>query len=83
MNGEFSFLNDTIVRPYSFQGDVTTLFKKYINNHNSQVNEEKRFIPRNCTVTDPNNYITRANINYPTTKDEMNDKLIDILRWTF
>lgn len=79
MNGELSFFNDTIVRPYSFQGDVNTLFKQYVNNHNDQVNEEKRFVPRNCTVIDSNNYITRENINYPTTKAEMNDKLINIL----
>ena len=77
--GELSFFNDTVVRPYDFQGDVNTLFKQYINNHNTQVNEEKRFTPRNCTVTDPNDYITRANINYPTSKNEMNDKLINIL----
>lgn len=77
--GELSFFNDTIIRPYSFQGDVDTLFKQFVNNHNSQVNEEKRFIARNCTVTDPNDYITRANINYPKTKAEMDDKLINIL----
>ena len=48
-----------------------------------QVNSEKRFIPRNCTVVDANDYITRANINYPTTKEEMNNKLIDILEGHF
>lgn len=79
MNGELSFFNDTIVRPYSYQGDVENLFKQYVNNHNSQVNEEKKFTPRNCTVIDSNDYITRANINYPSSKDEMEDKLIDIL----
>ena len=79
MNGELSFFNDTIVRPYSYQGDVTTLFKQFINNHNYQVNEEKRFIPRNCTVVDPNDYIARENINYPTTKSEIDDKLINLL----
>ena len=77
--GELSFFNDTIVRPYDFQGDVETLFKQYVNNHNAQVNEEKKFIARNCTVIDSNNYITRANINYPTSKSEMDDKLINIL----
>ncbi len=77
--GELSFFNDTIVRPYDFQGDVETLFKQYINNHNAQVNEEKKFVARNCTVTDSNDYITRANINYPTSKNEMDDKLINIL----
>ncbi len=77
--GELSFFNDSVVRPYSYQGDVETLFKQYVNNHNNLVNKNKRFIPRNCTVTDPNNYITRANINYPTSKSEMNEKLINIL----
>lgn len=77
--GELSFLNDSVVRPYSYQGNVETLFRQYINNHNSLVNENKRFTPRRCTVTDLNDYITRANINYPYTKDEMNEKLIDIL----
>lgn len=79
MNGELSFFNDSIVRPYDFQGDVETLFKQYVNNHNAQVNEEKKFFARNCSVTDSNNYITRANINYPKTKAEMDDKLINIL----
>ena len=55
------------------------LFKQYVNNHSAQVNSEKRFVPRNCTVVDSNDYITRGNINYPTTKAEMDDKLIDIL----
>lgn len=77
--GELSFFNDGIVRPYSYQGDVETLFKKYVNDYNSQVNESKRFTPRRCTVTDSNDYITRANINYPTTREEMSDKLLDIL----
>ena len=77
--GELSFLNDSIVRPYDYQGDVETLFKQYVNNHNTKVNKEKKFTARRCTVTDPNNYITRANINYPTTKTEMDDKLINIL----
>lgn len=78
-NGELSFFNDTIVRPYTFQGDVDALFRQYINNHNLQVNKEKRFISRNCTVIDPNDHITRENINYPTTKSEMDEKLINIL----
>ena len=77
--GELSFFNDSIVRPYDYQGGVTALFQKYVNDHNSQVNETKRFTPRRCTVTDSNDYITRANINYPSTRDEMNEKLLEIL----
>lgn len=77
--GELSFFNDTIVRPYSYEGNVKNLFEQYVNNHNKQVNNSKKFYPRRCTVTDPNNYITRANINYPSTKEEMGEKLLDIL----
>lgn len=55
------------------------MFKQFVNTHNAQVNTEKRFVPRNCTVVDSNDYITRGNINYPTTKAEMDDKLINIL----
>lgn len=77
--GELSFFNYTIVRPYSYQGNVENLFKQYVNNHNNQIDNFKKFIPRNCTVIDNNDYITRGNINYPTSKDEMEDKLIDIL----
>lgn len=77
--GELSFFNDSIVRPYDYQGSVEDLFKQYVNNHNAKVNSDKQFTARRCTVTDPNNYITRANINYPTTKTEMDDKLINIL----
>ena len=77
--GELSFFNDSIVRPYSYQGDVGPLFQKYVNEHNNVVDINKQFTPRRCTVTDPNGYITRANMNYPSTKSEMNEKLLDIL----
>lgn len=77
--GELSFFNDTVVRPYSYQGSVENLFKQYIENHNRQVESFKRFVARKCTVIDNNDYITRANINYPSTKSEMSEKLLDIL----
>lgn len=77
--GELSFFNDSIIRPYSYEGDVEPLFQKYVNEHNSVVDVNKQFTPRRCTVVDPNGYITRANINYPSTKAEMKEKLLDIL----
>lgn len=74
--GELSFFNDTVVRPYEFNGTVTNLFKQYVNNHNSQVGSEKQFTPRNC---DFNSNVVRANINYPTTKEEIDNKLINLI----
>ena len=77
MNGELSFLLDSIQRPYSFQGAPNDLFKQFINNHNNQVEETKQFVIRNVDVPDNNNYINRENSNYSNTWDEVNDKLIN------
>lgn len=79
VEGELAFFNDTVIRPYDYKGSVIDLFKKYVNEHNSRVDDFKKFYVRNCTVTDNNDYITRANENYPSTKEEMDNKLIDLL----
>ncbi|GLG89150.1 phage tail spike protein [Sellimonas catena] len=75
--GELSFLLDSIQRPYTFQGDIPALFRKFINNHNEQVEAEKQFTVGNITVTDPNDYINRENSGYSNTLDEIKAKLID------
>ena len=77
--GELSYLIDSVVRPYSYQGDVENLFKQFVNSHNGQVEEEKRFAIGQVTVTDPNDYITRESSEYPSSFDEMNSKLVDLL----
>ena len=77
--GELSFLVDGIVRPYSFSGSPAQLFTNLITEYNTQVSEDRRFKVGLVTVTDPNNYITRANSNYPNTRDELMDKLIDFV----
>lgn len=74
--GELAFLLDSQQRPYSFQGDIPDLYMKFINSHNAQVEEEKRFYVGEITVTDPNNYINRSNVYYNNTWDEISDKLI-------
>lgn len=80
--GELAFLVDSIQRPYDFlSGEnhttVAELFTFYITNHNSQVDEDKRFIVGNITVTDPNNYIVRSDSTYLNTWDSINKKLIE------
>jgi len=77
--GELSFFLDSIIRPYDFSGSITALFTQFVNNHNSQVEEAKRFTVGNITVTDPNNYIVRSSLQYPNTWDEMNEKFLDLL----
>ena len=75
--GELAFLLDSTQRPYKFQGDIPELFTQFINNHNAQVNEEKRFKVGNITVKDTNGYINRSDTQYLSTYDSIFKKLID------
>lgn len=77
--GDLAIFNDSIVRPYDFTGTITDYLTMFISNHNAQVEAAKRFTLGNVTVTDPNNYITRASSDYPKTWAEMDDKLLKIL----
>lgn len=77
--GALSFLTDTIQRPYTFNGSVTNLFKKYLNEHIAQASDGRKFTFGSCTVTDPNDYIVRANSDYVSSWDEMSEKLLGIL----
>ena len=77
--GELAFLLDSIIRPYEFTGSVTEYLSMLLDLHNAQVDAEKRFVLGNVTVTDPNDYIIRSNIEYTDTWKEMNAKLLDLL----
>ncbi len=77
--GELAFLLDTIQRPYDFQGSPKELFTQLIQAHNDQVEEAKRFVVGDVTVTDPNDYIHRSDSLYGTTWSNLNGKLIDTL----
>lgn len=74
--GDLAFLNDTILRPYSFQGDVDELIQYYVDQHNAQVDAGKQFRLGRVTVEDPNHYITRSNSKYVSTMQEIQEKLI-------
>lgn len=77
--GELAFLLDSMQRPYTFTGGPSQLFTQYINAHNEQVDDAKKFEVGEITVTDPNDYITRANSKYESTSANINTKLIDLL----
>lgn len=79
VEGILGCLNDSIVRPYDFKGSVTDFVTMLVNQHNSQVADFQKFKVGVVTVTDPNNYITRASSNNPKTWDEINEKLIKLL----
>lgn len=75
--GELSFLQDSIVRPFTFSGTPTDLFRQFVEAHNAQVDEFKRFKIGTVTVTDTNNYIVRENTNYETTLSNMTSRLLE------
>lgn len=75
--GELGFLNDSIVRPYNFNGTPAGLFFDLIELHNEQVNEFKRFKPGICNVYDPNNYIARSNSGYESVLNNLNTRLLE------
>lgn len=75
--GELGFLQDSIIRPFSFAGTPEELFKKFVNEHNSQVDEFKKFKIGTVTVVDPNNYIGRSNSDYESALRNLNSRLIE------
>lgn len=77
--GQLAFFNDSVVRPYSYKGSVQGYLEMLIDQHNSQVDADRRFAVGNVTVTDPNDYITRSASAYPNTMEELQDKLVKLL----
>lgn len=87
--GELAFFNDSIIRPYDHQSagkqiSIEALFTEFIDSHNSQVDEEKRFIVGSVTVDDGDtsndlNLISRANSDYSTTWEAITKKLVEPL----
>ena len=73
--GELAFLLDSVQRPYSFQGSIQKLFRKFVVAHNDQVETEKQFEIGDITVTAPNS-ITCENDKYNNTLDEIKEKLV-------
>lgn len=77
--GELAFFLDSIQRPYDFSGGVSEFLAQMITNHNAQVDAEKRFALGTVTVTDPNDYIVRSDIDYVTTWEVIEKKLLELL----
>ena len=76
VEGVLACLLDSIQRPFSFEGSISELFAQLIATHNSQVNEEQRFILGTVTVDD--GMITTAISDYLTTWAVLKECLIDV-----
>ena len=79
VEGSLAYLNDSIVRPYEFNGTPAEHFTNLINNHNSQVADYQKFQIGTITVTDPNDYIIRSSINYANTWKVLSEDLLNKL----
>lgn len=89
--GLMTCLNDSVIRPFDYPDDfaedaeyqeaaasgnvVDYLFRWFLTQHNAQVSAEQQIKPGTCTVTDPNNYITRSSSDYQTTMEAVKSKL--------
>lgn len=84
--GVLGYFNDSIVEEYDYAGTVKGYFARLINSHNAQVGASRKVGSYSYddgtdddTGFDDNNYIVRANNSYPTTWDEIQDKLLNLL----
>lgn len=73
---DLAYLCDSIMRPYEFQGSIIEFLELVLSNHNSQVEERKRFQIGRVNVVDNNNYINRSNSNYSDSLSCLRDKLV-------
>lgn len=79
--GILAFLCDSVVRPYEYKGTPADYVMQLINSHNENVDEKKHFEigVLDLADVDSNNYIVRANSNYPDTLSEINSKVVKLL----
>ena len=77
--GCLGFLNDSILEPFDFAGNVEEFFTKLIDNHNLQVKPHQQIKKGQCTVIDKNNYIRRSSSDYLKTMELVQSRLLDSL----
>lgn len=75
--GEMGFFQDSIIRPFDFSGTPEQLFRKFIDEHNSQVDDFKCFEIGKITVIDGNDYVARSNAGYESTLKNLNSRLLE------
>lgn len=87
---DLAWLNDSIVKPYStVEGEhgvavpptVDGYFEWLIDQHNNQVEQTKRFMvgKNEGSLLDRDNYVYRANVDRPTTGQEISEKILNSL----
>ena len=74
--GDRSFLLDSQCAPYKYTGTVLGLLTKLIDDHNSQVDEDKQFVLGNITAVSSAETTTVENVAYWETWKEIDEKLL-------
>lgn len=72
--GEFGFFQDSIIRPFEFNGTPREFLNKIITEHNSQVDEAKKFKLGKVTITDT---IGVDNTSYDTAHTVLTKRLLE------
>ena len=76
---DLAILNDSVMRPYKFNGSIEEYLRLLINSHNAGTTSDKQITIGSVTVTDPNNYIVRSCSDYSVTLSELMDKTVGYL----
>ena len=77
--GELAYLNDSVQRPKEYKGvSVIGYLNHLIDNHNAQVDDDKKFKVGVVTVRDSNDYLLRYT-NWETTLKTISEDLVDSL----
>ena len=71
-----AYLKDSVQPPYDYKGTLRGLLELFISVHNNKVEEKKRFVIGNVTVTDNNDYVSYSSIDFTVTLDAIREKLI-------
>ena len=87
--GVLAFLLDTVIRPFDFPNDpqfsdfdpdennaIEYFLNWILNCHNSQAKDFQKIQLGNVTVTDPNNYLSRSSIEYLSSWEVINSRLL-------
>lgn len=74
-----AYLLDSIVRPFSFSGSVSDFLKYILTQHNEQVTPAQQINLGTVTVVDPNDYITRSSVDYLSSWELIESRLIKLL----
>ena len=78
--GALSYLLDTTVRPYSFNGTFQGYMEYALGVHNADCDDDKKIYLGRIAAVDPTIEVSISNLapsEYPSTLDELNDKTVN------